>query len=406
MKRNIKLLLLGIVLSIVFLLLSLSAVAQEEPDIFTFPNSSATVQYPGDWNVLLNDDGSVSLSGEALSLTLYDSTYLMEIEGIDEESTPLDVLAGAAALLLAEQDIEFNEEIIEEIESNGRAAARYDYVNEEYGRAGVFIAVEMSDGSLGLVNISSPPDEFEDAEETALAVIASFDVGGFSLNIDIPDDIFCTVSTDQTDTVRVRVGPGTNRSAIIFLSANREFAVMGQAEASDGSLWWKLDKEEVAPNKMAAEVWVAQDEVESTGLCEDVADVAAPPIIPIVVPPPAGEGEDVAEGILPTPGMWTMRVGIAQFSCPGTGTVTFDSQMSPQSIMVSIEQDGAVLIIGIDRLNRTAPGFYEGQSSVPIEGQILTAQVTLQVTAENNMDGVLTMSVEGCSLIVPITITR
>ncbi len=406
MKKITRLLLLGTILSIVFLSLSLSAAAQDEPDIFTFPNGSATVQYPADWNVLLNADGSVSLSGGVLSLTLYDSAYLIEIEGIDEESTPLDVLVGAAAVLLEEQGIEFDQEAIEETENNGRSAVRYDYVNEEYGRVGVFIAVEMSDGSPGLVNISSPPDEFEDVEETALAVIASFDAGGFSLNIDIPDDIFCTVSTDQSDTVRVRVGPGTNRSAIIFLPTYREFAVMGQAEASDGSLWWKLNKEEVAPNKMAAEVWVAQDEVESAGNCENVADVAAPPIIPIVAPPSAGEGEDAVEGILPTPGRWTVRVSIAQITCPGVGTVTFDSQMSPQSIMVSVEQDGAVLIIGIDRLNRTAPGFYEGQSSVPIEGQIITAQVTVQVTARNHMDSVLTAPVEGCSLVVPMTLTR
>jgi len=48
----------------------------------------------------------------------------------------------------------------------------------------------------------------------------------------------CTVRTDSANTISVRVGPGGNRTVFAFLPADQDFAVLGQAEADDGGLWW------------------------------------------------------------------------------------------------------------------------------------------------------------------------
>jgi hypothetical protein len=89
----------------------------------------------------------------------------------------------------------------------------------------------------------------------------------------------CSVSTDQVRTVRIRVGPGENRSAYTFLPANEEFVVLGQATALDDTQWWKLDRAEVAPNKQAEQAWVAQEAVTASGECDAVPEAPPPPII-------------------------------------------------------------------------------------------------------------------------------
>src|SRR6185369_1292491 len=106
--------------------------------------------------------------------------------------------------------------------------------------------------------------------------------------------VACTVSTSRDDTVHVRVGPGENRTSIVFLTAGSSFKVLGQAKAKDGSKWWKLDKSEVAPNKAANEVWVKQDDVKPKGDCDKVVDVNAPPVVPISNAPPSNNGSGSA----------------------------------------------------------------------------------------------------------------
>src|SRR5262245_10936828 len=91
----------------------------------------------------------------------------------------------------------------------------------------------------------------------------------------------CTVSTDEANTVRLRVGPGANRTSFAFLPADEAFAVLGKAQDDDGGLWWKVDRQEVAPKKSAAEAWVSDEDVTKAGDCDAVQDVNVPPIIPI-----------------------------------------------------------------------------------------------------------------------------
>lgn len=97
-----------------------------------------------------------------------------------------------------------------------------------------------------------------------------------------PEAAQCFVSAETADTAQVRVGPGTNRTSVTFLPAGTEFVVQGQAEDTDGALWYRLDKQEAAPGKLINEAWVAAETVIASDGCESVAEVEAPPIIPIV----------------------------------------------------------------------------------------------------------------------------
>ncbi|MBN1964903.1 MAG: hypothetical protein JW910_09665 [Anaerolineae bacterium] len=97
----------------------------------------------------------------------------------------------------------------------------------------------------------------------------------------------CTVMTTQEGTVLAHVGPGTNRTSLIYLPANEAFLVTGQGNDSWGNPWWEID----VPGRQS--LWVNQAEVMASGGCDAVQDVNAPPIIPLA-PSPVPTG-------LPTP---------------------------------------------------------------------------------------------------------
>lgn len=111
-----------------------------------------------------------------------------------------------------------------------------------------------------------------------------------------PEPANCTVSTNRVKKVAVRVGPGLNRTSLLFLPVGKDFKVLGQATAKDGSEWWKLDKDEVAPKKSAKEVWIAQKDVETKGDCSKVGGSAAPPIIPIISGAPPTTSSTTSSG--------------------------------------------------------------------------------------------------------------
>ncbi|MEO0561269.1 MAG: SH3 domain-containing protein [Chloroflexota bacterium] len=98
------------------------------------------------------------------------------------------------------------------------------------------------------------------------------------------EDVLCTVEAEAANTVRVRVGPGTNRTAITFLPAGEAITVLGQAEANDESAWFQVEKSQAAPGSAILEAWIRADAegLIITGDCETVEDTFAPPIIPII----------------------------------------------------------------------------------------------------------------------------
>jgi hypothetical protein len=143
----------------------------------------------------------------------------------------------------------------------------------------------------------------------------------------------CTVSTQEARVVRVRVGPGENRTSVTFLPDHVEVVVSGQAEDDAGNLWYQVDKEVAAPGRAINEAWVLAEEVETSGACAAIADAAAPPIIPIIQrPTPSADGTDsagetAATNIMPNAGSWTLGWGPSiTFSCPGQTSETVSTR--------------------------------------------------------------------------------
>jgi hypothetical protein len=203
----------------------------------------------------------------------------------------------------------------------------------------------------------------------------------------------CTVRTDQERFATVRVGPGENRSAILFLPANQDFTVIGQGVADDESLWWRLDKEEVGPDRAAAEFWVAQDQVTATGSCEQVAQADAPPIIPLVSDAGGGGGT-------PTPGRWNYRAGNGTMTCPDGTTTAVAPPFPPGQDNVTVANDGAEFSLGSLRFVRVRPGVYTRQET----GANETLQVTVRVLSPSRMVGTrFTTFNNGCTSTVPTT---
>jgi uncharacterized surface protein with fasciclin (FAS1) repeats len=141
----------------------------------------------------------------------------------------------------------------------------------------------------------------------------------------------CIVRTDEADSVRVRVGPGTNRTAVTFLPEGEDLVVQGQTDI-DGDTWYRLNVEDAAPGRAINEAWVPAENLQTSGDCENIADADAPPVVPIInQPPPQTGGDDNGEGgaapdttglIRPASGTWSLTlVPTTNASCEGTGNI-------------------------------------------------------------------------------------
>ncbi|MCU0514186.1 MAG: fasciclin domain-containing protein, partial [Anaerolineae bacterium] len=75
----------------------------------------------------------------------------------------------------------------------------------------------------------------------------------------------CVISTDQVDTIRMRVGPGTNRAAVAFLPAGVSIDAIGQFTTEAGDTWYSLDLAAAGAPPAAAAAWVLAADVTVTG---------------------------------------------------------------------------------------------------------------------------------------------
>lgn len=234
----------------------------------------------------------------------------------------------------------------------------------------------------------------------------------------------CIVSTTESDTVRVRVGPGENRTSVSFLPANQEFEPLGQAEDDAGNVWFQLDKEQAAPGRSINEAWVAADELDTSGDCSAIGEAAAPPIIPIInqPPPPAntggsgggdtsgGEQPPTNTAALPANGTYTLTLaGTAHVSCAGTNSVPFSTAevIGWTSDRFTVRATAESISIGSDVVYYAGPGYYTGQFNLA-PGEVATIEVFLgdsrSFTGRLNVS--FTMGGRGCSTGVAFSATR
>lgn len=239
----------------------------------------------------------------------------------------------------------------------------------------------------------------------------------------------CFVITDSSRTIRVRVGPGENRTSVTFLPVEEEIPVLGETEDDDGNLWYRLDKELAAPGRAINEAWIAveNDDLETIGDCDDVGDATAPPIIPIITQaPPTSDNVDeasdddetaIVEGSRPSNGDWTLGWnGTTNVSCVGTDNVIV-------STTEIFGQPGAgvlpqtTMLLNITRPDAEAPfmfmftpmyeqgnGSYRGQINFfDNDGTILPATIVVNSASSNRMSGYMIVSAGECSGTVSFT---
>jgi hypothetical protein len=287
------------------------------------------------------------------------------------------------------------------------------YFSYEDNYDGLALVLQHEDGFLYLDYYTLTGD-LKDATAIVEPMVASFGRADAAVVEDSGEP--CLVTVEQANTARLRVGPGENRSAIAFLKPNTEFPVTGKFTTKDGTIWYQLDKAKVAPDSSAAELWVAQAEIEEVGACAQVVDASAPPVIPSTAGGGSSTGSSSggeATGTLPANGAWTMTLDSTTYaSCAGTQTVSINTTeiFSTTSLAVFIQtaSDGSTITMDGDvlRLNN-APGNYLGSYDF---GGGVNAQIYLTVNSANSMSGRVvanqTFNGVGCSATVYFTMSR
>lgn len=388
----------GIILLALLLVVS-SAAAQTLDGTYTFA-SGDTFQYVETWKLREADD-LVILSPPFGTIFMQDAAKL-DYLGIDPEAS-LIVILREYHDVLADVSTTVNRRQRTALDIGGREALLYRY-EEKDGKDGAVIVVRFTDGRAGVVDILGAT--LTDAHlEAALALAATFDsAAGQPASLQLSAQaVACTVRTNQANTVSVRVGPGMNRPAYAFLPTGAAFNVLGRADADDGSRWWKLDKQAVAPGKAANEAWVAQVDVTAAGNCEAILAALPPPVIPLAVPSvtnPAAE-------IVPQDGAWRASFRQAYGSCQGTAAVSMSLNLRSQTLTVSAQPGTAITISG-DTLARIASNTYTGTASVIVDGQPVTMQFALRVVSPTQMEGDASFTLDDgqCSVTVGVAMFR
>ena len=406
------------ILLLVVMALGSAAAAQdvELTETYTFANGH-TFSYPDDWEIVNELDTMVALASDLTQAVLVDSTHF---EDAGVAATGMNKSLSWYFSTVYGSSLSFDAREVKSIDIGERSGLSYAYEDTSENNA-LMIALPFSDDTFGVVTAASLDGALAE-EAVVLAIAESFDSGGEVAQISgeaiisAGAGVACTVSTSEERTVNVHVGPGENRTSYTFLPVNVDFEVLGQATADDDSLWWKLDKEAVAPDAAAAEAWIAQDEVEASGDCELVLDVNAPPIIPIVSEPPpeptASGSEDGEQpptttegGTTPAAGSWTISfASTAPASCLGSETIHIPMNLSPETYSLTISSNA--IVYGGDRLTLRQPGVYGGLFTFGT----ISAEIILRVRSSALMTGEIIFTEvyndTACSITVPVTVTR
>ncbi len=378
------------------LALPLVAVAQDATTQVVDLGNGYSITVPADWVAKKLHDGAFRMGNSAITLLVTTPTRLRDL-GVNfaDNSNVVDVLVNLA--------LPFDGATLE---SASVQKARYDnrqtavYANSDDPTVDkIYVAVTMSDQHFGYLSLSGAKDDIAAFSSQIDDIIASFDS---ARTVSASSGVGCTVSIDAANAAQLRVGPGTNRGAISFLPAGVDVTVTGRIELNDGSVWYQLDKSEAAPNgTAAAELWVAADDVNASGDCDQVGDTSAPPIIPgSVAPPPAANSggnsaadqgsASAAPGILPANGRWTGTLNATtNASCSGYQNVAIPTtDLIDQMVYVN-----SVSVINQNSFNYAgdvytrAPGTNTFTGLFSFDGDVSSVQMWLTVNSPTSMSG-------------------
>mgnify|MGYP000207784428 CR=1 FL=1 len=265
-----------------FVLFPLVVSAQDDLPI----DENYTISLPKSWDWESADPSlGYFVTGDIYALLIVDPVELSEFVLVSPNDSIETILIEAYSVLYDGTMPRAAD--IEPLNVDGRTGAAWSYVLEEDDLVGLFILLEMSDGTYGVMDIYAYTDSYDDPETELEDVISSFDaVNAVSGNQQPATGEACLVATDQARTIALRVGPGENRTSVAFLPVGVEVEVTGVFVEDDGTEWFQLNKDQAAPQSAAAELWMERGDADEIGACDAVGNASAPPIVPIAVVPP------------------------------------------------------------------------------------------------------------------------
>ncbi|MBZ0293212.1 MAG: hypothetical protein K8L99_11660 [Anaerolineae bacterium] len=136
--------------------------------------------------------------------------------------------------------------------------------------AQVFPMLHYDTGEAGVYEFGTVEGADSPVAVGGSVIVGPFALGGEMASMDETTRMTdgCSV-TSLSGNVNLRTGPGTNYD-IAGTLAGQAMTVAGQAQGSDGFIWWNLDDGS----------WVRSDIAAEEGACDSVATVAAPAAAP------------------------------------------------------------------------------------------------------------------------------
>jgi hypothetical protein len=239
-----------------------------------------TITLPDGWELVEHDGVYTFWQGDLSIILILPDKLASELE-LTDTMDAADVLVAAYATM-SDQTLD-KETDIETQMSADRALATHEFQTSDGTGNGISAVLEVAPGQFALMEFQAPGDAYETALPDALQIMESLQVSEAAAGVSAEP---CQVRAASAN-VDLRVGPGTNRGIYTSMASGVAYGVLGKKTTSDGSLWWRLDTDTGSAN----ELWVADADVETSGGCDMVQDVDAPPIIfgPPPPPPPSSE---------------------------------------------------------------------------------------------------------------------
>jgi hypothetical protein len=369
------------------------------------------VDLPEDWEFEELEGGAyLFTSSDAYLLVMLPDVTAASYADLAVPPTPAELL-----IILSTNEI-IDHAISEEDVDLFDGGARYAF-EDEVGQGNASV-IEWNDGLL-FVEFYGPNEDFAAVEDQVNALLAQ---------IAPAEAVECFVSAADAGGAPMRLGPGINRGEYTSLRPeDGEVRVIGQANADDGSLWWRVEENYDAVN----ELWVADSKVVTSGDCDNVGQAAAPALIPpqgpVIVQTPASQpdtGGDTGTGgetggeiggdtggdasLIPANGSWFLAMSpTLMISCSGGDTVRVPSDMGFMQGNVRISNATATSLTMSDASGSLfftgTNGFYTVENSF----DDLYVVLRLRVSSPTQMSGEYAVAFLSlpCSGTVPVSFT-
>jgi hypothetical protein len=230
-----------------------------------------TISLPDGWEQA-ESEGVYTFSQGDLSIILTLPDVLASQLDLTADMDAADVLVEAYSVM-SEQTLDKETDIQTQMSGERAFLATHEFETDDGTGRGISMVMEVTPGQFALMEFQAPADTYETALPDAFQIMLSLQVSKPAAEVNAEP---CQVRAARAY-VDLRVGPGTNRGAFTSMKTDTTYGVLGKKTLEDGSLWRRLD---IADTGGANELWVADADVETTGGCDQVADVDAPPIIP------------------------------------------------------------------------------------------------------------------------------